>query len=220
MSANSVPLVSLDGKGRRDLSQDEIVFAEVRYREPERVCRLDQNRRQSCLAYELRGADDPPIFLGHRPADAIKRHALRDTSVELGGILLGKECLDERTGQPFVWITESLEAKHYENTQASFTCTHHSWEEMTHQRSRLHPSLDIVGWYVIHKTSGRWHMHWNSADQLIEPWVQTLDRYFLPIFCLVYQCFCDDEDRETGSVDIVDAIKVKMTFPYEAIPGE
>ena len=31
-------------------------------------------------------------------ADSIERHALRDTSVELGGILLGKECIDEETG--------------------------------------------------------------------------------------------------------------------------
>jgi hypothetical protein len=51
------------------------------------------------------GSDDLPIFLDHRPADAIERHALRDMMVKLGGILLGKECLDERTGQPFVWIT-------------------------------------------------------------------------------------------------------------------
>ena len=28
-----------------------------------------------------------------------------DTSVELGGILLGKECLDPTTGLPFVWIS-------------------------------------------------------------------------------------------------------------------
>ena len=60
----------------------------------------------------------------------------RDTSVELGGILLGKECLDQQTGQPFVWITHSLEAKHYANTQASFTYTHDSWEEITRERDQ------------------------------------------------------------------------------------
>jgi proteasome lid subunit RPN8/RPN11 len=136
------------------LSPDEIVFEETRYREPERMCRPDHDRRQACLAYDLPGPDDLPIFLDHRPADAIERHALRDMMVKLGGILLGKECLDERTGQPFVWINESLEAKHYENTQASFTYTHDSWEEITRQRDRLHPALDIVGWDHTHPDFG------------------------------------------------------------------
>ena len=46
-----------------------------------------------------REPDDLPIFLDRRAADAIERHALSDTSVELGGILLGKECVDPATGQ-------------------------------------------------------------------------------------------------------------------------
>jgi proteasome lid subunit RPN8/RPN11 len=136
------------------LSQDEIVFDEVRYREPERICRPDRDRRYACLAYELPGPEDLLIFLERQPADAIERHALRDTSVELGGILLGKECLDEKTGQPFVMVTQSLEAKHYENTQASFTYTHDSWEEISRERDRLHPELDIVGWYHTHPDFG------------------------------------------------------------------
>jgi proteasome lid subunit RPN8/RPN11 len=136
------------------LSHDEIVFDDVKYREPERRCRLDRDRRWASLAYEVPGPIDLPIFLERLTADAIERHALRDTSVELGGILLGKECIDEETGLPFVMVTKSLEAKHYENTQASFTYTHDSWEEITRERDRLHPDLDIVGWYHTHPDFG------------------------------------------------------------------
>lgn len=136
------------------MSHDEIVFGEVRVREPERRTRPDRDRRFACAAYEVPGAADLPIFLDRQAADAIERHALRDTSVELGGILLGKECLDDATGTPFVWVTKSLEAKHYENTQASFTYTHDSWEEITRERDRLHPDLDIVGWYHTHPDFG------------------------------------------------------------------
>jgi proteasome lid subunit RPN8/RPN11 len=136
------------------LSHDEIVFEDVKYREPERRRRPDRDRRWACLAYEVAGPDDLPIFLDRMTADAIERHALRDTTVELGGILLGKECVDDETGEPFVWITQSLEAKHYENTQASFTYTHDSWEEITRERDRLHPDLDIVGWYHTHPDFG------------------------------------------------------------------
>ena len=143
-----------NGEGRPDLSQDDIVFDEVKYREPERRRRPDRDRRWASLAYEVPGPADLPIFLDRLAADAIERHALRDTTVELGGILLGKECLDDETGEPFVWVTKSIEAKHFENTQASFTYTHDSWEEITRERDRLFPDLDIVGWYHTHPDFG------------------------------------------------------------------
>lgn len=131
-----------------------MVFDDVKYREPERCCRPDRDRRWACLAYGLPGVIDLPIYLDRETADRIERHALRDTSVELGGILLGKECVDEKTALPFVMVTKALEAKHYENTQASFTYTHDSWEEITRERDRLHPDLDIVGWYHTHPDFG------------------------------------------------------------------
>jgi proteasome lid subunit RPN8/RPN11/regulator of replication initiation timing len=136
------------------LSADDIQFDDVAYREPERLRRPDLDRDWVCIAYEVPGPDDMPIYLDRRPADAIERHALRDTSVELGGILLGKECIDEETGRPFVWITEAIEAKHYENTQASFTYTHDSWQEISRERDQKHPDLDIVGWYHTHPDFG------------------------------------------------------------------
>jgi len=136
------------------LSIDDIVFDDVEYREPSKARRPDRDRRWACVAYEVPGAEDLPIFLDRKPADAIERHALRDTSVELGGILLGQECVDDQTGQAFVWVTECLEAKHYENTQASFTYTHDSWGEITRERDALHPGLDIVGWYHTHPDFG------------------------------------------------------------------
>jgi proteasome lid subunit RPN8/RPN11 len=136
------------------LSRDEIVFGEVRYREPVRLRRPDRDRTWACLAYEVPAPDDLPIFLDRATADEIERHALRDTSVELGGILLGKECVDDQTGAAFVWVTRSLEAKHYENTQASFTYTHDSWEEISRDRDQKHPDLDIVGWYHTHPDFG------------------------------------------------------------------
>ena len=151
-----------------------MVFGEVSYREPVRLRRPDRDRGRACVAYEVPGPDDLPIFLDRRPADAIERHALRDTSVELGGILLGRECLDDETGEPFVWVTEAVEAKHYENTQASFTYTHDSWQEITRERDRLHPDLDIVGWYHTHPDFGIFlsghdlFIHRNFFDQPLQ----------------------------------------------------
>ncbi len=137
------------------MNSDEIKFDdEVQYRQPVRMTRPDRDRNWTCIAYEVPRPGDMPIYLERKPADAIERHALRDVSVELGGILLGRECVDEASGEPFVIVTESLEAKHYENTQASFTYTHDSWQEITRERDRLYPDLDIVGWYHTHPDFG------------------------------------------------------------------
>nr|WP_303652838.1 Mov34/MPN/PAD-1 family protein [Paludisphaera mucosa] len=136
-----------------------MVFGEVRFREPARLKRPDRDARYACVACQTPGPDDLPVFLDPAPADAIERHALSDTSVELGGVLLGKECVDPASGRPFVWITRSLEAKHYANTQASFTYTHDSWEEITRERDRLHPDLDVVGWYHTHPNFGIFLSH-------------------------------------------------------------
>ena len=147
------------GLGVWPLNGDEIIFGEIKVREPERRMRPDRDRRFACLAYEVPGPADLPIFLDRRAADAIERHALADTSVELGGILLGKECIDPATGEKFVWITQSLEAKHYANTQASFTYTHDSWEEITRERDQRFPQYDIVGWYHTHPNFGIFLSH-------------------------------------------------------------
>ncbi len=136
------------------MSGDDIIFGEISVREPERRQRPDRDRRFASMAYELPGPADLPIFIDRRAADAIERHALSDTTVELGGILLGKECVDPATGQPFVWINRSLEAKHYANTQASFTYTHDSWQEITRERDLHFPEYDIVGWYHTHPSFG------------------------------------------------------------------
>ncbi len=136
-----------------------MIFGDVRYREPARLKRPDRDPRIACVACQTPVPADLPIFLDRVPADMIERHALSDTSVELGGILLGKECVDPTTGEHFAWITQALEAKHYANTQASFTYTHDSWEEITRERERLFPDLDIIGWYHTHPSFGIFLSH-------------------------------------------------------------
>jgi len=138
---------------------DGMIFDEVRHREPTRMKRPDHDPRFACLACQTPRPDDLPIFLDLAPADQIERHALSDTSVELGGILLGKECVDPTTGEHFVWIAQAIEAKHYANTRASFTYTHDSWEEITRERDRLYPDLDVVGWYHTHPDFGIFLSH-------------------------------------------------------------
>lgn len=133
---------------------DEMIFGDLQFRQPARLPRPDRDPERAWIVCGNPAPDDLPIFVDDQTADAIERHAYSDRSVELGGILLGKECVDPETGQPFVWITRSLEAQHYENSSASFTYTHEAWEQITRERERRFPDLDIVGWYHTHPDFG------------------------------------------------------------------
>ena len=137
------------------MSQDDIVFDEVRYREPEPAA--PARPRPPVGVPRVRGPR------AGRPAD-LPRPRARPTRSS------GTPCATRRSSwAASCWARsasttrrasrssgsrESLEAKHYENTQASFTYTHDSWEEITRERDRLHPDLDIVGWYHTHPDFG------------------------------------------------------------------
>ena len=112
----------------------------------------------ACLAYEVPGPVDLPIFLDRRAADAIERHALRDTSVELGGILLGKECLDEQTGQPFVW-SPSRSRPSITRTPRPASPTRTTRGRRSPASATGFPELDIVGWYHTHPDFGIFLSH-------------------------------------------------------------
>ena len=132
---------------------DDMIFGDVSGRAPEHRRRPERDRRCALVAIDEPADSDLPVYLSRRAAEAVERHAARDLGVELGGVLLGKECVDD-DGRPFVWIEEALEAKYYMNTQASFTYTHDTWSEITRERERLHPGLEIVGWYHTHPDFG------------------------------------------------------------------
>ena len=66
----------------------------------------------------------------------MEAHALSDTRVELGGVVLGGQYEDEQ-GRPFVVIADTLRAQHYESTPGSFKFTHETWADFTRQRADL-----------------------------------------------------------------------------------
>ena len=149
----------MGGPGRDHVNGDEMTFGEMRLREPLRKRPPDHDHRLACLTCAQPAGDDLPIFLDHKAAIAVERHAASDLAVELGGVLLGKECVDPAANRPYVIITDALPAAHYENSQASFTYTHDSWEAITRERDRLFPDADIVGWYHTHPNFGIFLSH-------------------------------------------------------------
>ncbi len=128
---------------------DDIQFGELEHTEPHRALRPDANRQFAVAPLGNPSQSDLPIFIDLDVHAELDRHADSDTSVELGGVLLGRAC-HEPGGRAFVVVTDCIRAKHYESTQGSFKFTHDTWSAITRERQRAAPDLQIVGWYHTH----------------------------------------------------------------------
>src|SRR5205823_6671169 len=130
---------------------------------PARALRPDENRHYAVVAYGEPEPGDLPIYVDLDVLADMEVHARSDMSVELGGVLLGGTYEDE-SGQPFVVITDSLRAKHYESTKGSFKFTHDTWAAITRERDQFPAELKMVGWYHTHPD---WGVFLSGMDMFI-----------------------------------------------------
>lgn len=141
----------------------EIEFGDLQGRESPRRLPPDQDGH---YAVALVGSAQPtelPIFIDLDVMRELEAHANSNTDVELGGVLLGWQARDEE-GRPFVQIIDSLRAEHYQATRGSFKFTHETWSEITRRRQKLHPELQLVGWYHTHPG---WGVFLSELDRFI-----------------------------------------------------
>jgi proteasome lid subunit RPN8/RPN11 len=142
---------------------DDIQFGEVQEARPGRRRRPDRDRHFAVCACGARAVDDLPIFIDVDVLAEIEAHAQSDTSVELGGVLLGGQFEDE-DGEPFVLVLDSLRAEHYQSSGSHFKFTHDTWTEITRQRDGFADDLQMVGWYHTHPNLG---VFLSSMDRFI-----------------------------------------------------
>lgn len=127
----------------------DIQFGELEQSEPQRAIRPDQDAHFATSAIGRVGDDELLIFVDLDVMRDMEAHAKSNTRVELGGVMLGQQQVDDQ-GRPFVVITECLRAEHYEATSVNFKFTHETWSQITRQRSGFRPDLAMVGWYHTH----------------------------------------------------------------------
>ena len=142
---------------------DDIQFGEIEEASPQETLRPDRNKHFAVVPYGGPIEGELPIFLDLDVAHDMEMHAQSDTSVELGGVLLGAQCTDE-DGRPFVVITDSLRAAHYESTKGSFKFTHDTWSAISRQRDEFPDNLQMVGWYHTHPD---WGVFLSGMDMFI-----------------------------------------------------
>ena len=127
----------------------DIQFGQVEHSEPLRGVRPDRDRHYSVIECGDVADTDLPIFVDMDVLRDMEAHARENTRVELGGVMLGQQHNDEY-GNPFVIVTDSLRAKHYEATKGSFKFTHETWSQITRDRNEYRDDLEMVGWYHTH----------------------------------------------------------------------
>jgi len=126
-----------------------ISFGDLEQSQPEEGLRPDQDKHFAVAQCGELRANDLPIFVDLDVMRDMEAHARTNTRVELGGVMLGKQLIDDE-GKPFVVISDSLRANHYEATKGSFKFTAETWNQITRDRNEFRPDLEMVGWYHTH----------------------------------------------------------------------
>lgn len=132
---------------------DEIQFGDVEEKRPEKSLRPDRNAHYCCISMGASSDADLPIYVDLDALLDMEDHASSDTRVELGGVMLGGHFEDDE-GKPFVVVTDTLRAQHYESTKGSFKFTHDTWAEISRRRDAYPTSTQMVGWYHTHPDWG------------------------------------------------------------------
>lgn len=135
----------------------EIQFGPIEESQPRTGIRPDRDRHFQVVMVGNVG-DDLPIFVDLDTMREMEAHARTDTSVELGGVLLGYQ-REDAEGGPFVVVTDCLRAKEYQATRGSFKFTHDTWNQITRDRAQFDPDLEMVGWYHTHPGWGVFLSH-------------------------------------------------------------
>ena len=142
---------------------DGISFGDVAEASPRKTLRPDRNKHFAVASYGDPQAAELPIFVDLDVWHDMEQHALSDPTVELGGVLLGGQYEDE-AGRPFVLVTDSLRAQHYESTKGSFKFTHDTWSAIGRERDQFPPECQMVGWYHTHPD---WGVFLSGMDMFI-----------------------------------------------------
>jgi proteasome lid subunit RPN8/RPN11 len=145
------------------MSDFEIEFGDVEETRPDKALRPDEDGRYAVALYGQPLENDLTVYVDLDVLRDMEEHALSDTTVELGGVMLGGQRSDA-DGRPFVVVEESLRARHYEATKGSFKFTHDTWERISREREAFPEELAMVGWYHTHPD---WGVFLSGMDMFI-----------------------------------------------------
>ena len=105
---------------------------------------------QRRIVGEVHG-DAVPLLVHERLMDQVLDFSEKDTTREMGGILLGAFC---ESDQPHVDVRNFVPFEDARSHAASLTITHESWSATTREISQRFPDEQVVGWHHTHPNLG------------------------------------------------------------------
>jgi proteasome lid subunit RPN8/RPN11 len=92
------------------------------------------------------------VYFDAETHEHILQHAGEDTSVEIGGVLVGRWEQDD--DGPFVVVSEAIRCDEAAKKSGEVTFTHEAWNKINHEMDTRFVDLKIVGWYHSHPSFG------------------------------------------------------------------
>ena len=111
-------------------------------------------RAQKLPELKFPGAGEPAfrVYFAPEAHDDIARHARQNTSVEVGGVLVGDWHRD--ADGPFVAVSHVVRCDAATSKSGEVTFTHEAWNVINREMDTRYAELKIVGWYHTHPTFG------------------------------------------------------------------
>ena len=103
-------------------------------------------------AFPGTAGEDLRIYLAPTPHEQAWRHAQRNRSVEVCGVLVGEWKRD--AAGPFVEVQHLIESNAARSGPAEVTFTHDTWAAINREMDTRYQGLRIVGWYHTHPDFG------------------------------------------------------------------
>lgn len=97
-------------------------------------------------------SDDYRVFLDGKVHEGIAAHAAADTSVEIGGVLIGHWAKDD--DGPFLVVSDFLRCDAATSRSGEVTFTHEAWNDIHREMDTRFADKKIVGWYHSHPNFG------------------------------------------------------------------
>src|ERR1043165_5738665 len=127
----------------------DITFGEVEEERPRVMRRPDEDRHFAVASCGTPRDADLRIYVDLDAMVDMENHAQTDTTVELGGVMLGGQYVVSQH-RPFVVVSDRLCADHFEATKGSFKFTHETWSDIQRRLEEYPEDLRMVGWYHTH----------------------------------------------------------------------
>jgi proteasome lid subunit RPN8/RPN11 len=107
-------------------------------------------------------AQELTVFIAEAAFDRAIERGGKDTTREIGGVLVGEVLVDERG--PYLSIVDTIDALHADEKGAELTFTHATWDHIHKEMDTKFAGKKVVGWYHTHPGFG---VFLSDRDQFI-----------------------------------------------------